>query len=61
MGMVAHEMMHLAVFAALGHNATLETASWRLQLFGLHLFTVHAAALAECRWRIRLWTTRWVR
>jgi hypothetical protein len=45
MSMATHEMMHLAVFAALGHSATLVTTSWRLRLVDLHLFTVHAAAL----------------
>jgi hypothetical protein len=45
MSMATHEMIHLAVFAALGHSAILVTTSWRLRLVDLRLFTVHAAAL----------------
>lgn len=45
-GLATHEMMHLAVFALLGHQATLETASWHLRLVDLRLFTVHAAPSA---------------
>ena len=43
-GMAAHEVMHLAVFAALGRSAMLETTSWHLWLVDLRLFTVHAAS-----------------
>lgn len=42
-GLATHEMMHLAVFSALGIPASLLVTSWKLGLLGTPIFGLHAA------------------
>jgi hypothetical protein len=42
-GLATHEVMHLAVYSALGVRAVLLVTSWKLGLVGVPIFGLHAA------------------
>jgi hypothetical protein len=42
-GLATHEVMHLAVYSALGYPAYLVVTQWPLGLAGVHIFGLHAA------------------
>jgi len=44
-GLATHEVMHLAVYSALGVRAALLVTSWRLGSLGVPIFGLHAAPL----------------
>jgi hypothetical protein len=45
-GLATHEVMHLAVYSALGYQAFLVVTQWQLGLAGVHIFGLHAAPTA---------------
>ena len=43
-GMALHEVLHLAIWSALGYQAVLQVTPWKLALADAKVFGVHAAA-----------------
>jgi hypothetical protein len=43
MGLATHEVMHLAVYSALGYGSALVVTQWSVGVGGAHIFGLHAA------------------